>query len=634
MKESTFELDKAYINAKCLDYFDYKLLPLLESINNKRNDLLCDIKKLQDIDKKRLGFYLLALEVLCDISSSQEREILIKESIIDQKFNQIIFGESSSDDLGIDVVYIKEYNDKADVRLFNFKYREDQNENSGQKENEALASYKFLSTLKDSSLYKNAEGKTKKKIEEIKNLLDKKIVDMKFYMVTNENNNLPKSKSLDTFRSTFNINIESITQNQIIKIILKKLSCNCVFIADANAMFEYKQTKGIKSIVTSISALELLRITCSDSNSRIEEVIASENSNIDIIANYSMEFNLLNDNVRGYIRNNTNQKVIETLENESERFFIFNNGITIVSDQLDINPINLKNKNIIKLTNFQVVNGGQTLRNIYEYKCRIKDCKSESDKYKLIGNLKNSFVLLRIFSLSELEIKKDIAKYTNSQTAITEGQLKAFNREQLIIERELSEHSIKYVMKEGDFGEDENINTSITMVELAQILDSIENKKPYRAAGRKKDLIESYYDEIFINSHENYKKYHIYIKIYHEVRITLESWIRDKNENIAEILSDYNYFDARIDSQSRFIINLTLYILYILGVLDNLDLNKTETETENEIKVATEFISESIKSINQENVLTLSKVNNILTKSNIVDDINKNVGICQQEFTN
>lgn len=71
----------------------------------------------------------------------------------------------------------------------------------------------------------------------------------------------------------------------------------------------------------------------------------------------------------------------------------------------------------IELTNYQIVNGGQTLRTIYSFK------DSEKDK---VNNLAKASVLIRLFKTGmEDGLVNKVAEFTNSQNQISGRDLKA-----------------------------------------------------------------------------------------------------------------------------------------------------------------------------------------------------------------
>lgn len=75
---------------------------------------------------------------------------------------------------------------------------------------------------------------------------------------------------------------------------------------------------------------------------------------------------LFEQNVRTFLqfRGNVNKGIRNTIEYKPDMFFAYNNGITATATSVELD----KNSNIIKLINFQIVNGGQTTSAIYAAK--------------------------------------------------------------------------------------------------------------------------------------------------------------------------------------------------------------------------------------------------------------------------
>lgn len=94
--------DFKLVNKRALRYFNY---------------LDLDSTEFEDIEKKRIGFYLLVLESVTGIKDTDE----IIFDIIDTNFCRLVLKEKN-DDLGIDAVNFDKENHV--INLFSFKYRE------------------------------------------------------------------------------------------------------------------------------------------------------------------------------------------------------------------------------------------------------------------------------------------------------------------------------------------------------------------------------------------------------------------------------------------------------------------------------------------------------------------------------
>lgn len=109
------------------------------------------------------------------------------------------------------------------------------------------------------------------------------------------------------------------------------------------------------------------------------------------------------DNVRDYQgENDVNNEIAETIKNESEKFVLLNNGVTIICKQLS----NLRDK--FTLTDYQIVNGCQTSHVLYYNKPKA-------------GTVMQ--IPVKIIETEDEETVNSIIKATNRQTEVTDEQL-------------------------------------------------------------------------------------------------------------------------------------------------------------------------------------------------------------------
>lgn len=462
--------DFKLVNKRALRYFNY---------------LDLDSTEFEDIEKKRIGFYLLVLESVTGIKDTDE----IIFDIIDTNFCRLVLKEKN-DDLGIDAVNFDKENHV--INLFSFKYRESFKKKSGQSVNNISDSMKFLSfiTDEDDADLSTVTKRTKQKIEEIREYLNSdEIWTINLFMVSNENNPLPVE---DTFllqlKKIIDINIESITLNSIINFIAErpdKVSSKIIFDASSVMKYEESELSSSKSYLVSMTILDLIRITCIDKELRDYYDIFDYSTLKDV----ELDQGVLFDNVRGYLGDTKyNGNIIKTLDSEPSKFFMYNNGLTITAKNLIAEPKNANKKLLIQIEDFQIVNGGQTLRSIY----RQKFMSFDEEK------LANAKILVRIFQTEDNDVlTNNIAEFTNSQNAISSIDLKSVSNLQIQIEQNLKESDILYVRKVGDTGEEsKEFKYRISMERMGQIIYS-KIGYPDRATNQKRRIFEEYYEDIF-----------------------------------------------------------------------------------------------------------------------------------------
>lgn len=258
-----------------------------------------------------------------------------------------------------------------------------------------------------------------------------------------------------------------------------------------------------------MSLVDVVRIFSDDDNLTYKYNLENDNEIIDA----KLDVSLLYDNVHGYLEETTfNKNIKNTLKENNMDFFIFNNGITITSEEITSEPKNSNEKYLFTLKNYQIVNGGQTICTIFAYLNEMKN-NIENIKYR------NTFVLVRIFKIEKDSLlKNSIAEYTNSQNQISAYDLKSVDTIQIQIENYLKEHDILYVRKAGDVGEIEcKYKYRISKEELAQIIYSVQ-WYPDRVTNIKIKLFTDYYDEIFPKDNFPFHDIATYIENYFKIK--------------------------------------------------------------------------------------------------------------------
>lgn len=116
-------------------------------------------------------------------------------------------------------------------------------------------------------------------------------------------------------------------------------------------------------------------------------------------------------NVRTFLqfRGNVNKGLRNTIEYSPEMFFAYNNGITATASHIELDD----NQKIIKIINFQIVNGGQTTSSIYAAK---KNSKLDVSKIK---------VQMKLSVVSEKQQQdqfiSNVSEYANTQNKINKS---------------------------------------------------------------------------------------------------------------------------------------------------------------------------------------------------------------------
>jgi len=146
---------------------------------------------------------------------------------------------------------------------------------------------------------------------------------------------------------------------------------------------------------------------------------------------------LFHRNIRNVLgKTDVNEELVLTIQNSPDRFWYFNNGITIISDMIEKSMIGGTNRELgsFKLKNASIVNGAQTISNIGE------NAEKYSDQTKKI------FVLIRCISLQNTpsEFGNEVTKANNRQNRIENRDFVTQDPEQIRLREELAHDNVNY----------------------------------------------------------------------------------------------------------------------------------------------------------------------------------------------
>lgn len=516
--------DFKLLNLKCKKYFD-----LLEK------ELGQELNLPSEKHKERFGFYLLMLESICDIKDISD----IVAIITDQEFNSLVF-DIRDEDFGIDAIYLDE--EENYINLFNFKYREKFNEDKKQSINETFLSTKFTNAI-IAEKTQGLTGKLKSFTDIIiKKLSSNDIWKLRLHVVSNDNQVLDvNSPEISQLKDLYGLETITYGLNTIANLMsIRPKPVNAVLHLDKEAILPFVESSlsSSKSYIVRISASDLIRITCDDAGHREDYRM----EDLQELSDHNMDFDLLFDNVRGLIvRSKYNDNIFQTLKEEPTKFFMYNNGLTITADDIISEDTNANKKIKITIKDFQVVNGGQTLRTLHRF--------NRLDKDNITKYLSNCELLLRIFKTSVANnTRNKIAEYTNSQNAISNIDLKSLSAEQIQIEQFLDEHDIIYARKIGDTGisDKKTYLHKISMEKFGQILFSMQGS-PEKASNQKKQIFDKYYNQIFNEGRFDLSKSAQYVTKYFEIKHAYDSNSKDyavTDQKIFFII----YMDQQLDT--------------------------------------------------------------------------------------
>ncbi len=465
---------------------DYKLLhqkciTLFESASSQ---MAFDIEKLAALDnmtKARFGFYYIILQSLTPLDEFDD----ITDAICDQDFNAKLFGAIGQDE-GIDASFVD--GDSHTIYIFNFKYRK-YKEDQEQSINEFVASSKFFSAIKSNNT-SQLSGRIKVIADDILSKFDSnEIWDVVFFYVSNEGKALSSSVgNVKTISEEYGFEFRGVGLDEIVNLLsLHPRNLNAKFVVPTQSVLTYEedQLSSEKSYVIRMNLAELIRITCNDENKRNLPTIEDEKE----LSHVDIDMDVLFDNVRGLVvRSKFNNGILKSLDDEPTKIFYYNNGLTIVADDIVSREASMNTRREFQINNLQVINGGQTLRTIHMF-----NLKDENNLVKLA----KAQVLVRFLKVGDERLKNKIAEYTNSQNAISISDLKSLRAEQIQLEEFLATKNIQYFRKKGELRANNSFSYSIGKERFGQVLLSTKFERPEYASNKKREIFDTYYDTIF-----------------------------------------------------------------------------------------------------------------------------------------
>lgn len=470
--------DFKLLHAKCIQIYEN----VLATLKINKNSLTA----LSDTEKARYGFYYLILQTLTDDNEIGE----FTDMICDTEFNSRFFNNRESDE-GIDAAYFD--NDHNQIVLFNFKYREKFSADKEQNINEFITASKFFNAISTGNTT-HLRGKIKTVADEINNRLDSnQIWTILYYYATNENITLSSDHpNVKSFAEEYDIEFKGFGLNEIVEATsIRPRNIDASFCVKKGAALTYEEDEmsSNKSYIVKMTLPELIRITCNDPNLRND----ANKEGDEALINAHVDLNVLFDNVRGFIlRSKFNDNIIKSLQDEPQRFFYYNNGITIIAKDIKSSESRIGGKWNFSVSDFQVVNGGQTLRSIHKF--------NQNDEKNMVNKLTKAHILVRFLRISDDNLRNKIGEFTNSQNAISLSDLRSLRSEQIQLEQYLGTYGIQYFRKKGDFKDSKSYKYSIGKERLGQLLLSTISGRPEIATNKKKEIFDSLYEELFISN--------------------------------------------------------------------------------------------------------------------------------------
>ncbi|MCL4555828.1 MAG: AIPR family protein [Gammaproteobacteria bacterium] len=224
---------------------------------------------------------------------------------------------------------------------------------------------------------------------------------------------------------------------------------------------------------------------------------------------------LFKQNVRDFLGFSkvVNHAIRETLldANKRDDFFFLNNGITMVCDKIDyaagVDSVRAK------ITNAQIINGGQTSKTIHA----VVEGHPEI-------NFSDTYVLVRVYQIdmyADDEFVNAITTATNSQNAIFAKDLKANDPIQKEIEQGLAAYQVQYLRRRNHRRAQ---GMDIRMDVAAEVLLSAVLKRPQDAKYRKTlHFGDEFYADIFDQQQMNVEVIYFSVMLFKKIETLRKS---------------------------------------------------------------------------------------------------------------
>ena len=430
-----------------------------------------------DLNKKKsAAFVLLCMSTTLDMNLDETADLLT----------------DGGQDAGVDGLHVGEVEDgEFRVTIFQGKYKvKDLSGTANFPENGVQKAINTVQVLFDPSRKVALNKKIAPKIEEIRSLIrDAYIPTVRVILCNNGANWKAEAQQwLNEAQKDYGdkVSFTHFNHDSIVNILQRSKSVDTQLVLNGKAIVE--DMNFLRVLVGRVSVQEIQRLFNQHGDKLLER------------------------NIRRYLglhANRVNLAIHETLidPSKSDKFYFYNNGITVVCDKFDYNAFQ-KEDYQVQIKNMQIINGGQTCRTIQE--------TLNNSQPDLFSSPQSAYVMIRIYQLAETEKDfvrdityatnspsmniycspktRDITYATNSQNPVDLRDLRSNDEIQKQLEIGIQDlgYSYKRQREEGGGG-----SSVITSTIVAESVLAIWRGKPHQAKFRRKEHFGKLYQEIF-----------------------------------------------------------------------------------------------------------------------------------------
>lgn len=443
-------------------------------------------------------------------------------------------------DLGVDAVHIEHRSEDPKVHIIQSKCREnDKTSRNPFPYSELTKITRFLAILRDenANLEKLANIELVEKIRTIRHLQSRGFPDLIVWLVSNGRPAKKHEIESEKKRLLKDVEVEEFHLSNFIDLIEKRRQTidTRVFYARDRGLLDITMDE-IRCVNGLIAATELCDLIRHRSDQiRIDPTV----------------FNL---NVRGFLGSTgeINKNIYRSAtSSRRDRFWILNNGITMVAEDGKVEKQNIPPK--IRVKNLSIVNGAQTCSSIFN---AVEEFSHNPEYFTDVS------IPFRLLFTKNADLVHQIAVTTNSQNRVNPRDLKANDPLQKDIEIALRKVGIGYIRRRGDEVSEE-ILERLDALKAGQIILSYQLGRPDKAKADSDSIFTSSYNTVF-NKFEVKKMIRgnfLYNQISEKREKLLNAVLRQKHEDTDAALLKYGSF----------------HVLALCGVIEELYSDMSDT---------------------------------------------------------
>lgn len=406
------------------------------------------------IKKKSTAFVLLCISTCLEIPMDEAAELITE----------------GGNDAGVDGLHIGEVDDgEFLVTIFQGKYKiKDLNGDANFPENGVQKAVDTVQVLFDPYRKVTLNERIAPKIEEIRSLIrDAYIPNVRVVLCNNGTLWTAQAENwIDQAKKDYGDKVEfaHFNHDSIVSILQRTRKVNTTLTLSGEAIVE--DMNYMRVLVGRVSVHEIQRLFNEHGDKLLER------------------------NIRRYLglhNNRVNSAIHNTLcdPKKSDKFYFYNNGITIVCDKFDYNAFQQNNYKV-QLKSLQVINGGQTCKTIQEtLNEALPSFAGES-----------AYVMVRIYQLAEnnKEFVQDMTYATNSQNSVDLRDLRSNDDLQKQLELGIEDLGYTYKRQREEGMAGSNVISSSV---VAESVLAIWRQQPHQAKFRRKEHFGKLYNDIF-----------------------------------------------------------------------------------------------------------------------------------------